>query len=198
MLPRTPETPWAVFDLYQEIKMNLATEVMVVDDEETICEALAAWFSKDGYHVETAPSGHDALKRIHEKTFDVYLLDIKMPGMDGIELLSRIKEEQPEALVVMITAHGSIQTAVQAMKLGASDYLCKPFDPDELSLLMERVIATKVLKDENITLREQLMDQRDTLYDAMVIHSESMIGCAQNVRPGQRTNLVMEIIKSRY
>ena len=165
---------YAVFALYQETKMNLATEVMVVDDEETICEALAAWFAKDGYHVETASSGRDALKRLHEKTFDVYLLDIKMPGMDGIELLSRIKEEQPDAMVVMITAHGSIQTAVEAMKLGASDYLCKPFDPDELSLLMERVIATKNLKDENITLREQLLDHRDSLYDAMVIHSESM------------------------
>jgi len=154
--------------------MNLSTEVMVVDDEETICEALAAWFAKDGYQVETALSGVDALARIQKKAFDIYLLDIKMPGMDGLELLSRLKEKQPDAMVIMITAHGSIQTAVEAMKLGASDYLCKPFDPEELSILMERVIATKVLRDENLSLREQLMDQRDSLYDAMVIHSEPM------------------------
>lgn len=154
--------------------MNQSVEVMVVDDEETICEALAAWFAKDGYQVETALSGLRALERVHEKTFDVYLLDIKMPGMDGIELLSRLKEKQPEAMVIMITAHGSIQTAVEAMKLGASDYLCKPFDPDELSLLMERVLAAKNLKDENLILREQLMDHRDTLYDSLVIHSAPM------------------------
>lgn len=154
--------------------MNLSTEIMVVDDEETICEALAAWFAKDGYTVETAFSGSSALARIQEKAFDVYLLDIKMPGMDGIELLTRLKERQPDAMVIMITAHGSIQTAVEAMKRGAIDYLCKPFDPDELSLLMERVMATKLLRDENLVLREQLMDRRETLYDALVIHSQPM------------------------
>ncbi len=154
--------------------MSLSTSIMIVDDEETICEALAAWFAKDGFQVETAFSGFNALERIQEKAFDIYLLDIKMPGMDGIELLSRLKEKQPDAMVIMITAHGSIQTAVEAMKLGASDYLCKPFDPDELSLLMERVMATKALQDENLALREQLMDHQDSLYNAIVIHSEPM------------------------
>jgi DNA-binding NtrC family response regulator len=154
--------------------MSMSANVMVVDDEETICEALAAWFAKDGYRVETALSGADALERIQDKAFDIYLLDIKMPGMDGIELLSRLKEAQPDALVIMITAHGSIQTAVDAMKLGASDYLCKPFDPDELSLVMERVMTTKALRDENVALREQLLDHRDSLYHAIVIHSQAM------------------------
>lgn len=68
--------------------MSLSTDIMVVDDEETICEALSAWFAKDGYQVETASYGVNALERIRDKAFDVYLLDIKMPGMDGIELLS--------------------------------------------------------------------------------------------------------------
>ena len=154
--------------------MSLSTNIMIVDDEETICEALSAWFAKDGYQVETAYSGSSALARIQDKPFDVYLLDIKMPGMNGIELLSRLKEKQPDAMVIMITAHGSIQTAVEAMKLGASDYLCKPFDPDELSLLMERVMTTKALQDENLVLREQLMDQQDSLQNVMVIHSEPM------------------------
>jgi len=154
--------------------MRLSKNVMVVDDEETICEALSAWFAKDGYQVETAFSGFDALARIQDKAFDVYLLDIKMPGMDGMELLSRLKEKQPDAMVIMITAHGSIQTAVEAMKLGASDYLCKPFDPDELSLLMERIMATKALQDENLSLREQLMDHQGALHHAMVIHSAPM------------------------
>ncbi|MBW1889076.1 MAG: sigma-54-dependent Fis family transcriptional regulator [Deltaproteobacteria bacterium] len=154
--------------------MSLATQIMVVDDEETICEALEAWFIKDGYRVEKAGSGLEALERMAKKHFDVYFVDIKMPGMDGLELLGRLKEKQPDANVIMITAHGSIQSAVEAMKLGACDYLCKPFDPDQLSLLMERVMASKALRDENETLREQLMEKRETLWEGFVAQSDAM------------------------
>jgi len=148
--------------------------IMVVDDEKNICEALAAWFQKDGYRVETAGSGMEALEHMLQKPFDVYFVDIKMPGMDGLELLAKLKEKQPDADVIMITAHGSIQTAVEAMKRGACDYLCKPFDPDQLSLLMERFIASKALRDENIALREQLAEHRETIFEGFVAQSETM------------------------
>ena len=154
--------------------MSSAMQIMVVDDEENICEALAAWFQKDGYGVETAGSGLEALERMQQNPCDVYLVDIKMPGMDGLELLARLKEKQPDVDVIMITAHGSIQTAVEAMKRGACDYLCKPFDPDQLSLLMERVIASKALRDENIALREQLAEQREAIFEGFVAQSEIM------------------------
>jgi len=154
--------------------MSSAMQIMVVDDEENICEALAAWFQKDGYRVETAGSGPEALERMQQKPCDVYLVDIKMPGMDGLELLARLKERQPDVDVIMITAHGSIQTAVEAMKRGACDYLCKPFDPDQLSLLMERVIASKALRDENIALREQLAEQREAIFDGFIAQSDTM------------------------
>ncbi len=154
--------------------MRSSTHIMVVDDEETICEALMAWFVKDGYIVETALSGADALKRLAEKRFDIFLVDVKMPGMDGIELLSRIKEKQPDAVVIMMTAHGSIQTAVEAMKRGAGDYLCKPFDPDTLSLLMERVMTHKTLQQENIALKERLLEQQEDSMDVFIVHSEQM------------------------
>lgn len=154
--------------------MSLSARIMVVDDEEMICEALKGWFLKDGYQVETAFSGSDALERMGETPCDIYLVDVKMPGMDGIELLSRLKERQPEALVVMMTAHGSIQTAVEAIKRGAMDYLCKPFDPDELSLLMGRIQAQKALREENISLREQLIEHRDDFYDVFIVQSEVM------------------------
>jgi DNA-binding NtrC family response regulator len=154
--------------------MTLSLQIMVVDDEETICEALAAWFAKDGHRVDTANSGLQALERLEQKLFDVYLVDIKMPGMDGLEFLAKLKEKQPDASVIMITAHGSIQTAVEAMKRGASDYLCKPFDPDELSLLMERVLSNKALRDENIALREQLMEQHEIVFDGFIAQSAAM------------------------
>lgn len=154
--------------------MAQAMRVLVVDDEDTICQALSAWLSKDGYHVETASSGPEALILQADSHFDIYLLDIKMPGMDGIELLAKIKEEQSDATVIMITAHGSIQTAVEAMKRGAAEYLCKPFDPDELSLLMERMAANKALREENEALREQLLERQETMLDGFVAQSSAM------------------------
>ena len=154
--------------------MKSSTCIMVVDDEETICEALKAWFTKDGYNVETAMSGEDALKLMAEKNFDIFLVDVKMPGMDGIELLGRIKEVQPNAAVIMMTAHGSIQTAVEAMRGGAGDYLCKPFDPDTLSLLMERILAHKLLQQENAVLKEKLLEQQEKEPDVFVVHSDKM------------------------
>jgi DNA-binding NtrC family response regulator len=147
---------------------------MIVDDDETICEALKAWLVKDGYQVETALSGADALILIQDMAYDIYLVDLNMPGMNGIELLSRLKEQQPDAVVIMMTAHGTIQTAVEAMKRGAMDYLCKPFDPDELSLLMERLLAHKVLRDENIALKEQLIERHEGFSDVFLIHSDPM------------------------
>ena len=89
--------------------MTRTMRVLVVDDEETIRIALSAWLTKEGYHVETAESGPTALAMMAHDDFDLYLLDIKMPGMDGIECLAEIKERQPDALAIMITAHGSIQ-----------------------------------------------------------------------------------------
>ena len=147
---------------------------LVVDDEEAIRESLAAWLTKDGYRVSTADSGHSALKCLARQDYDLYLVDIKMPGMDGIELLKRIKEHQPDALIIIITAHGTIQTAVEAMKRGASDYICKPFDPEALTLVMERLAATKALRDENTALREQLMAHREPGFEGIVAQSEAM------------------------
>ncbi len=149
---------------------------LVVDDEEAIRESLSAWLTKDGYRVVMAASGPDALTAMEQRLFDIYLVDVKMPGMDGIELLTRIKERQPDAIIIIITAHGTIQTAVDAMKRGASDYICKPFDPEALSLIMERVAATKALRDENISLREQLMERVDLGGDGIVAQSDAMQG----------------------
>jgi two-component system response regulator HydG len=148
---------------------------LVVDDEEAICESLAAWLTKDGYRVITAASGTEALSCMDTHLFDIYLVDVKMPGMDGIELLTRIKERQPDAIIIIITAHGTIQTAVDAMKRGASDYICKPFDPEALSLTMERVAATKALREENLCLREQLMQRSDLGFEGIVAQSDAMM-----------------------
>lgn len=154
--------------------MELSRHIMVVDDEQTICEALKAWFAKDGYQVDTALSGGDALKLAEEKCYDIYIVDIKMPVMDGIEFLTRLKEKQPNAVVIMMTAHGSIQTAVEAMKQGAMDYFCKPFDPDELSVVLERMLAHKALREENTALKEMLIERHEGFFDDFIIQSDAM------------------------
>ena len=154
--------------------MKFSTRILIVDDEEMICESLQAWFVRDGYQVDTALSGEAALKFVEDSPADIYLVDIKMPGMDGIEFLSQLKERQPTALVVMMTAHGTIETAVDAMKRGATDYLCKPFDPDELSLFMERILTNKALREENIALKEMLNEHHQDFFDVFIVHSEPM------------------------
>ena len=154
--------------------MRSSTHILVVDDEATICEALKEWFQGDGYQVRTALSGAEALGLVQETPFDIYLVDVKMPGMDGIEFLARLKEKQQDAVAIMMTAHGSIQTAVDAMKRGAIDYICKPFDPDDLSLFMDRILCHKALREENIALKEMLVARQQRFSDAFVAQSEAM------------------------
>ena len=128
--------------------MNKKISIMIVDDELIIRESFLQWFKKLGHKVETAASGFDALEKLESVSFDLLFVDIKMPGMNGIELLGKVKEEYPDTIVIIITAYGSIDTAVEAMKMGATDYLMKPFKPEQLSLVMEKVANQKKLLEE--------------------------------------------------
>ncbi|MBW1941515.1 MAG: sigma-54-dependent Fis family transcriptional regulator [Deltaproteobacteria bacterium] len=128
--------------------MDEKMSIMIVDDEEIIRESFLHWFEKYGHRVETAASGFDALEKLEKVSFEVLFVDIKMPGMNGIELLEKVKEEYPETIVIIITAYGSIETAVKAMQMGATDYLLKPFKPEQLSLVIEKAAHQKRLVSE--------------------------------------------------
>jgi len=143
--------------------------ILVVDDELVIRESLHGWLKKSGYQVDTAEGGSAALAMLEKTPYDLLFLDIMMPVMSGIEVLEVVKEDYPQTLVVMITAYGSVETSVQAMKRGAVDYLMKPFDPDQLSLLTEKLMQQKRIMDENIFLREQM---------AEAIRFENLIGAS--------------------
>ena len=130
--------------------------ILVVDDELSIREAFYDWLKQDGYEVETAADGLEALAKVKERHYDIMLIDVKMPNMDGITLLKRLKEEDPDTAVVMMTAYGAIQDAVEAMKLGANDYLLKPFELDELSLTIEKLVQIQTLAMENLILKDQV------------------------------------------
>jgi DNA-binding NtrC family response regulator len=135
------------------------TRVLIVDDEEIVRESLGGWLEKDGYHVASVPDGRTAVERMRAEPWNVILVDLKMPGMDGLQVLDEARKLQPEAAVIMITAYATVDTAVRAMKLGAADYLVKPFDPEELSLLMQKVVAQQHLVRENVVLRKALKNE---------------------------------------
>ena len=130
--------------------------ILVVDDELSIRESLRGWLEQDGYKVETAVDGPTALAMIQENHFDIMLLDVKMPKMNGITVLMKLKERDPETAVVLMTAHGAIQDAVAALKLGAYDYLLKPFELEELSLTIEKLVQMQTLAMENLILKDRV------------------------------------------
>ncbi len=122
----------------------------------------------------TAGSGAEALSQLAREACDLILLDIKMPEMDGLQLLPLIKAENPQVLIIMITAYGSIETAVESMKQGANDYLLKPFDPEELILLIEKMIEHKNLLEENMALKERLAEMQQPGLEDLILKSSAM------------------------
>jgi DNA-binding NtrC family response regulator len=137
-------------------KSSQPPAILIVDDEPIVQQSLAEWFRSDGYEVDSAGNAKEALRKVAEGHYDIALVDIKMPGMDGLELQARLAEVAPSLTVIMITAFASVDSAVKALKAGAYDYVTKPFDPDELSHLVRRAVEHRSLRSENIRLKESL------------------------------------------
>ncbi|MBW6491732.1 MAG: sigma-54 dependent transcriptional regulator [Lentimicrobium sp.] len=131
--------------------------MLIVDDEESVRDSLYNWFIEDGYDVQSAENAKTALNMIENKAYDIVLADIKMPGMDGLEMLKRIKSIKSDSVVIIMTAFATVDTAVQALKDGAFDYVTKPFDPDDLSHLIRNATKQIVLANENENLRSRIV-----------------------------------------
>jgi DNA-binding NtrC family response regulator len=132
------------------------TRILIVDDETIVRESLGSWFREEGYSVDVAASAREALEKLSIKGWDIFLLDIRMPGMDGLELQRKIKQSHPDSTIIIMTAYASVESAVEAMKQGAYDYIVKPFDPDDLEHLVRNAIERKHLVSENIQLRSKI------------------------------------------
>lgn len=130
-------------------------KILVVDDEHLIRWSLEQNLKKQGFEVTTAGNGEDALRLAREEQPDLVLLDIQLPGISGIEVLEKIKDYDEETIVIMVTAHGGLETAVNAMRLGAYDYVSKPFNLDELSIIIKKALETSDLKREVARLRSE-------------------------------------------
>lgn len=133
--------------------------ILVVDDERDICRALEFLLSREGYKVVTAYSGQDALKKIEAEDFDLVITDLKMEGISGMEVLERAVVLRPTLIVVIMTAFGSVESAVEAMKKGAGDYIVKPFINEDVKMTVKRLLEHKKVLLENLVLRQQLSQQ---------------------------------------
>lgn len=130
--------------------------ILVVDDKDTVRQMLSKTLQSEGYEVDVAEDGLIALEKAKDKQYDLVLTDLKLPNKDGLEVLAALKDLDPEVAVVVMTAYGTIESAVQAMKMGAFDFLTKPFDTDHLNMLIKRALETRRILAENILLREEL------------------------------------------
>ena len=142
--------------------MDVRASILIVDDETVVRDSLGKWFEEEGYRVETATTARDALLKLPVQRWDVALVDIKMPGMDGLELQRKIREVDPEILIIIMTGYASVETAVQALKDGAYDYITKPFDPDDLAHLVRKALEHRRTKEENVRLRETLEEAKES------------------------------------
>lgn len=131
--------------------------ILIVDDEESVRDSLFNWFIEDGFRVECAENARKALSMLESDNFDIILADIKMPGMDGLEMLRRIKEIKSDSIVIVMTAFATVDTAVKALKDGAYDYVTKPFDPDDLTHLIRNATKQISLVEENETLKQKVI-----------------------------------------
>lgn len=130
--------------------------ILIVDDEKDILRALEFVLSREGYSVATATSGEEAIELLKKEEYDLILTDLKMPGMDGMEVLEKSLQLRPSTAVIIMTAYATVESAVQAMRMGASDYIVKPFINEDVKLRIKRLLEHRKLREENVVLRQQL------------------------------------------
>ncbi len=152
--------------------MREDARILIVDDEPLIRLSLTEWLKEENYFTHAVEDGPGAVEAVRREPWDIVLLDLKMPGMDGVEVLREIKKIAPQTTVIMMTAYASVASSVQAMKEGAYDYIVKPFDVQELTLLLKRIVEHQQLVSENLLLRKRLAEQYE--YENIVGKSAPM------------------------
>ena len=147
-------------------------KILVVDDEEIVCLSCLRILTEEGYEVHTRLSGQEGLSLLAEEPFDLAIIDLKMPGMDGMELLQAIKRDHPHLSVIMITGYSTVESAVEAMKSGACDYLPKPFTPNQVEIIVKKALDNRSMMLENLYLRSEV--QSKYRFENMVGNSQKM------------------------
>lgn len=165
--------------------MKPCAKILVVDDELSMREFFKLMLDGEGYQAECAPNGREAVSLIQKNFYDLVITDIRMPGMDGIEVLKKVKEISPETIVIMISAYATTETAVTAMKQGAYDYIPKPFNVEEIKLIIKKALEKKQLRQENDRLKEEL--RKHHRYEKLVGSSPAMLKVYELIKKVART-----------
>ena len=171
--------------------MNEKARILIIDDDDAILDSCTQVLEKAGYVVKGARDGIEGLKFLKKESFHSVLLDLKLPGMDGMKILSHIREDSPETPVVIITGYASVESAVEAMRQGAFDYMAKPFSPKELRVIVKKALTRRKIIMENLYLRTEL--QAKIEFDLIVGKSEAMravLDVVQRVSPSESTVLI--------
>jgi DNA-binding NtrC family response regulator len=166
--------------------MHSMPTILVIDDEESMRVGCAQTLTEEGYAVKSAPDGHQGLMMAHEESFDAIILDLKMPGLDGMAVLEKLREDDPNAVIIVITGYPTIESAVEAMRRGAHDFLPKPFTPEALLTIVKRSLDRKQLAMENICLRTELEARIGR--DFIMGKSPPMVKVAEQVRKVAQTD----------
>jgi two-component system response regulator PilR (NtrC family) len=172
--------------------MEKKGRIHIIDDEPIIHEVLGDLLTGEAYEVKMSSNGQEALKRQTSNEFDLILLDLLMPGMDGIEVLKRLKKIDPSAVIVIITAYASVESAIKAMKMGAFDYIQKPFKHDELLLTVKRAMEHKRLEEENIRLKDEL--QRKFSFENIIGKSKVIRNVFETIKASSPTRSTILIL----
>jgi DNA-binding NtrC family response regulator len=172
--------------------MRKKTKILVVDDEDIVRESLRDWLSSVGYKVQIASSGEEALRIIKQKKIKIMLADLIMPGMDGIELMKKAREIVPTLSTVIITAHGTIQTAITAIREGAHDYVEKPFCPEKVELIIKNLVEHQDLVEENISLRRKIEERFH--FKGIIAKSPKMLKIIELIKTVAPTNATILIV----
>ena len=172
--------------------MRKTTKILVVDDESIVRESLHDWLDSVGHKVVTAESGEEALRIIKQKKIKIMLADLIMPGMNGIELMKKAREIVPTISTVIITAHGTIQTAITAIREGAYDYVEKPFCPEKVELLIKNLVEHQNLIEENISLRRKIEDR--FRFEGIIAKSPKMLKIFELIKTIAPTTATVLII----
>jgi len=170
--------------------MNAKASILIVDDETVVRDSLGKWFEEEGYTVDTASTAREALLKLPAQRWDLSLVDIKMPGMDGLELSRKIHEVDAETIVIIMTGYASVETAVQALKDGAYDYITKPFDPDDLAHVIRKALEHRRMKEENIRLRESLEEIQGVELVGQSPPMQKVLEMVRTVAPTDTTVLI--------
>jgi DNA-binding NtrC family response regulator len=171
--------------------MNGKPHILIVDDELSVRDSLTRWFEEDGFVVDSAAGANEALQKMQEARWDIVLLDIRMPGMDGMELQQRLNQLDHGATVIFITAYATVDTAVQALKAGAFDYVTKPVDPDHLSHIVQNALRQRQLQNQNERLQDQISEMARA--EEIVGEAPGMHGVFEMIHTVARTDTTVMI-----